>query len=298
MKIHDRDYLYKYASAETAKKILENRTVKWSSPRLFNDPFDMQFRLHFSFERAEFKQAVMRKIKERLTDRASDRMTSTTAPLPFALDLLRSIAPPMSGEEVEAKFENAVAMGIDKMMKEGLAALHEKTKDVSRKLMVFCVSEIHDNLLMWAHYTDMHEGAVIKFKCIPEHDTALCAAFQVKYQDEMPRLDSLDDLVAVIFGEKEPQRDTFKRIAYTKSSEWAYEKEWRCIAYLRDPDGHDFELITVAPQEIDALYLGCRMRDSHKKDLMALLVDDFSNVAVFVAKKNDKMFKLDFERIR
>ena len=38
---HDRQYFYKYVSAKTAQAILTTRTLRWSSPILFNDPFDV-----------------------------------------------------------------------------------------------------------------------------------------------------------------------------------------------------------------------------------------------------------------
>ena len=36
---------YKYTTAKTARPILEKSALQWSSPTVFNDPFDMQFDL-------------------------------------------------------------------------------------------------------------------------------------------------------------------------------------------------------------------------------------------------------------
>ena len=38
---HERRYFYKYVSAKTAKIIISTRKLRWSSPVLFNDPFDV-----------------------------------------------------------------------------------------------------------------------------------------------------------------------------------------------------------------------------------------------------------------
>lgn len=38
---HDLPLLHKYATASTAKAILQSSTLRWSSPLLFNDPFDV-----------------------------------------------------------------------------------------------------------------------------------------------------------------------------------------------------------------------------------------------------------------
>ena len=50
--------LFKYATAETAKIVLESRTRRWSSPSLFNDPFDVQFDLHVEFENAKIADLI------------------------------------------------------------------------------------------------------------------------------------------------------------------------------------------------------------------------------------------------
>ena len=42
---NSRKFFFKYYSPETAKKVLETCTRRWSNPALFNDPFDTQFEL-------------------------------------------------------------------------------------------------------------------------------------------------------------------------------------------------------------------------------------------------------------
>src|SRR5258708_6563204 len=44
---HNRDAFFKYYTVESAKLTLENGSRKWSTPLLFNDPFDNQFDLDF-----------------------------------------------------------------------------------------------------------------------------------------------------------------------------------------------------------------------------------------------------------
>ncbi len=51
--MHERRYFYKYVSANTAKIILSTRTLRWSSPVLFNDPFDVTQELRLNFDASE-----------------------------------------------------------------------------------------------------------------------------------------------------------------------------------------------------------------------------------------------------
>jgi len=83
---------------------------------------------------------------------------------------------------------------------------------------IFCVCEEHDNLLMWAHYTNCHQGAVIKFRCIPKLDTALCAAKKVMYSKEIPVLATLDDFIKTfIYNESLNLHTILNNFNFTKS---------------------------------------------------------------------------------
>jgi hypothetical protein len=55
---HERTEFYKYLSAATAKVVLRNQTLRWSSPTQFNDPFDVPRELAFEFTTSEIKQAL------------------------------------------------------------------------------------------------------------------------------------------------------------------------------------------------------------------------------------------------
>jgi len=56
-------HFYKYTSAETAAKILESSTFRYSSPLLFNDPFDVQTGLHFDFDVTQLQENAWKRIE-------------------------------------------------------------------------------------------------------------------------------------------------------------------------------------------------------------------------------------------
>jgi hypothetical protein len=47
---------FKYHTAETAKIVLFNHSRRWSSPTLFNDPFDNDFSLHLTSDHTALAQ--------------------------------------------------------------------------------------------------------------------------------------------------------------------------------------------------------------------------------------------------
>jgi hypothetical protein len=44
---HGKDAFFKYYTANSAKCTLKDTSLKWSTPLLFNDPFDNQFDLDY-----------------------------------------------------------------------------------------------------------------------------------------------------------------------------------------------------------------------------------------------------------
>src|SRR5712692_6784902 len=59
---HDRKCFYKYMKAETAKTVLEKSTLRWALPKLFNDPFDVQFDLQVEYDRDRVIEQALKNI--------------------------------------------------------------------------------------------------------------------------------------------------------------------------------------------------------------------------------------------
>jgi hypothetical protein len=55
---HNQKCFFKYVTMDKAKKILENGKLRWSAPRHFNDPFDIQFDMHVDYKEAELVNDV------------------------------------------------------------------------------------------------------------------------------------------------------------------------------------------------------------------------------------------------
>lgn len=83
---HDRRFFYKYMTAETARIVLANRTLRWSCPVLFNDPFDIHpDTLHF--DGVELQQALMEEISSLLRNPESTVVADPR--LQYMLDVAR-----------------------------------------------------------------------------------------------------------------------------------------------------------------------------------------------------------------
>ena len=59
---NDREFFFKYMSRDTGRIVLENRTLRWSTPGTLNDPYDVQFDLQFDIKRDVVKQTTLDKM--------------------------------------------------------------------------------------------------------------------------------------------------------------------------------------------------------------------------------------------
>lgn len=297
MKTHNRDYFVKYMTSDTAKKVIDSLQVRWSSPLLFNDPFDTQFSLRFDFKDIEFEKALKAEIIK-IVYGVEEPQGDDTHLFFSVLKILRSIRDRIPKEEYESETEKDIQKGIENGAK-FLAEESSKWKLYLEDNRVFCVAEEYDNLLMWSHYGDMHKGVVIRFKCIPELDTALCAAIPVIYQKGMPVIASLEDWVKHLTGQKFLDfKPIYNRYISTKSQHWSYEREWRLVIPKKSNDNSLFEDQGIWPEEIDSVYLGCRISDTDQKEILEILKSSkLSHVKIYQASKNEASFTLDFKRI-
>ena len=140
-----------------------------------------------------------------------------------------------------------------------------------RESRVFCVTEDNDNLLMWAHYANNHEGFVVEFDCDNSFfqqglgEDIMCASLsKVVYSQNVPTTSLLD-------------MKNFDFIL-TKSDDWSYEQEWRMLLQQKDcvknipAEPHDTCLFEIPVESIKRVILGCRadseLIQSAKKNLI------------------------------
>lgn len=295
---HNRDYFYKYTSATTAVKILESRAVRYSSPILFNDPFDVQSGLHFDFD------------IDLLPDRILDRIENLVAPntRPNVSD-----ADPF-GRTILAMWEKKATHGFPRermrtLLRPELVLLKERTAELQAqyqakwwddflpRLRVFSVSEDKSNLLMWAHYAKDHTGVVFEFRVLAERDNPLCVAKPVQYCRNPPPFFTEEQLIDGIFSTSPIEPDVaLLQYATIKSDIWAYEKEWRVWDLESEARDQLYTDYPLYPNEIGGIYFGCRIDPDMKTAIMHLL-SSYPNASAFQARKARDTYGLDFDTV-
>jgi len=295
-KTHDREFFYKFYTCDTAKVVLSKLEVRWSSPLTFNDPFDTQFDLNVKFDGAELDTAFREKLKHFVM--SDDEPAHPLHPrFDILLKQMRQLRDRVPWDTFEQQISSANDRGFTNMQG-AITDSNSQWKSYLAGIRMYCVSEIHDDLLMWAHYAKNHTGVVLKFRCIAEKDTALCAARPVTYRDDIPLLATKDEWIADLFGVARmdlPKR--FTDMAFIKSIHWSYEKEWRAVAFLTGKNDELYSTYNIWPNEIDAVYLGCRISEEDREDITRTVGATLKHVKIFEAKANCEQFALDFRQI-
>lgn len=295
VKTHDKEYFHKYVSGETALRILETLKLKWSAARLFNDPFDVQMELRFDFDRAALKRRLLEAM-ERIVFSAEEPQGNE------ANDNFRHFKQLwMDKENLDRPRLRKIAMEVMNLDGKKEQTIRDEYRQAFRDFLsefkILSVAENHDHLLMWAHYADRHQGAVLRLRCLPASDTALCAAMPVLYSEELPVMADLDDWVRRITGQ--PNQVTgeaiFKRYILTKSEHWNYEREWRVFTKRDREDGDGYVLLGLLPEEIDAVYLGCKIPEETTIEIAKRLTGPLGHVDLYQARKSPTRFALEFD---
>lgn len=312
--IHDRDYFYKYVPAETALKILQNRTLKYSCPAIFNDPFDCQTRMDFNFEVRDLVEAFLEELYL-MTHAAEEPVGDESVALFRDIQKMWRIAKQSKRKmpkDIWIKETKSLAEETVQLCKGYLEEMNNWKEQLSKATRVLCLAEEPDNLLMWAHYSQDHKGVVLKFRCLSKSGSPLLASRKVNYSDKPPTIAELDDYVKYLTGQSPDLIDYktgFIKLFTTKSDHWFYEQEWRVFippfdiekpSIKIDDKGNEilFDLVPFHSQELHSIYFGCKILDEDHDDLMACLnAKDMRHVKKIKCSRSLREYKLEFEEI-
>ena len=295
-KRHDREYFYKFMTAETAKIVLRNSSLRWREPRQFNDPFDHQMSFSFPFAHEELMDYLISDIEKLVYD--DDQIVLEDTLLSKMINLLRVTKHKISKDELHNTLIDGIQQYVGKFddYKVNMNSLITGDLNESR---VLCVSEKNDNVVMWSHYASEHRGVCMRLQCIEELDNTLLLAKPVTYQDSFPEFLSLDKFVNYLTGEKlVSMSDLIFEIPYVKHVDWSYENEWRVHVPFQASNTGGYDDWKENPRVFGAIYLGCRMQPNYIGELMQIIECDYPHMEIYQARQSTDAFVLEFDKIR
>lgn len=202
--------LYKYRTVDKyTLASLVNRSIWFSSPSDFNDPFDCQIEItHIEPTKAEYSEMISKGLR-------------TTAQ--------------ETGQIIKAEVPPKLFDG-DSLSTAACLTIKRFKDTIDRNMSnlgVLSLSEIYDSTTMWGHYADSHKGICIGYKTkdlvpTPEVEKGLLK-IDYKPHDEI-KVDSFE-LFARYNTSLSPNKfdQINDQMVSTKTDDWSYEKEWRLI---------------------------------------------------------------------
>ena len=177
------------------------------------------------------------------------------------------------------QFDNQMLHGVDISRHYTNVMSHSGRTVFQSRLMAYGLvsfTETPDNLLMWSHYANQHQGLVIGFD--PNHpwfhqgddvEQHVGVLSRVLYRKR--RLDGLTSLSSSI-----------NEVFFHKSDEWIYEKEHRMVFFLADHQNGDVtkkepkNMVVMPSDSIKSITFGCRMTVGDVDKIVKLLSKDLS----------------------
>jgi hypothetical protein len=293
---HDRPLFFKYTTAKVAKIIFATRRLRWSSPLLFNDPFDLTQELRLGFSEEELNAALLDRWTSILE---TGDVSEVKHPIVAFLLGVASRAPAETrlamAEELRATFKSKSPT---KGQVQAMSMLKAFWKEMVPTFRIVCFSEVNDLTPMWLHYAEGYKGVVLEFKSVDEVDSPLLIARPVIYQDGPPKIATAQAWVDCMLGK--PGADyweLFSQLQYIKTSAWAYEREWRVVAFARPGDTGFYADYPFFESELTGIYFGPQCAPEDRKDLLALRQHGLEHVRPFEAVPSIAAARFDFRPV-
>jgi hypothetical protein len=185
--------LYKYRRMASLgnERIFTKSEIYFSSARDFNDPFDCRPYLKRNYSDEEIKNYSKYLVNKKLPGlpRADRRKK--------AAEIKRRMRRPWELEQLY--FEQMYSYGL------------------------YCLSGKFDNILMWSHYADNHQGFCLEFSGKEPQVSPFPVSWPIIYQKDRPIVDRTVTAGDIYTDE------IVRPGLLTKSLDWEYEKEWRAL---------------------------------------------------------------------
>lgn len=252
-------FLYKYRAVQEdnidwTRRIFTHNELHFPSKNQFNDPFDCEFDYSFSATEQQSKRYLMNSLGRKHSNwnrKKRQRWTSEN------LNKLKNHDP------------------------EFIEGLKARTEKMLAEIGICSFSSVPDDILMWSHYANYHEGFCIKI-LDDETDKFIGRALEVSYSEKYPIVNPITD----------DDSARMEKSFLTKAKHWEYEKEWRIIDYEKGPGIQRFP-----PHLLVGVIFGCRMSEDHQRLIRDWCKNRQPSVSFYQARQASLTYALDIVEV-
>jgi hypothetical protein len=280
---------YKYrAINKYSLETIENDTVYFSPYTDFNDPFE--FSTPFPNLAKMYKRA-----STELDKLHENRILDT----PDYLNLKN------------------ICQNIIKNGNPDLDITHSKIREKLKKVGIYSLSKVNDEILMWSHYADNHRGFCMGFNDLHRNTIPHTKSFPINYKETFTDLDDPEIIIkfyTAIYNEYkslpikaweakkeklgnalrlEDDRRGGLSVLTDKYHKWSYEQEFRLV------DEKNFGIKKFKPQSLKTITFGLRTTQQHIDAIVDICMKTKKeHVEFFQTRKSQHSFKLEIASIK
>lgn len=316
------NYIYKYVKYDDALSTIRENSVSLGNPLRFNDPFDCYISID---EKDKIKSKKLleeffyiKKLLDLLDTNEIDSskyqgIENTLLKIRKKTESRRQFTPHPHLYKVALSIIGEISrtdsLYFDMLEKEKEAFIDSQTKRLigfQESALVSCFCTRYDSILMWGHYAERDRGVCIEY----EHPTD-GNFYNVKYQKKRIPYD-LYRITRRVLGYLFTNDDVdesddllVKSIIepfLTKSFEWKYEDEIRCVFSRRSKNSNIYfiekpsrpegvQYLYRMPSKITRIFLGCKISSEREQNIINVAKEH--NIPVIKMRPNNDIYRLD-----
>ncbi|MBK1791270.1 DUF2971 domain-containing protein [Persicirhabdus sediminis] len=270
----------------TAIKVAENATLRWSSSKIFNDPFDVPLDILDGFDFESVNQAFLTRLIKLLKNPDELDLSQFGDDFGTFFHLLKCGEQSSRERLIECILSSPQAF--TGHIGEGLFdEIRNAWKCMYSEKRILCLSKVWNSAAMWHHYAKGHNGCVFEFACNEENDSAWLAAEPVKYIDGDLQINTADGFVDALLegGAAGIAKQIHDEYTYTKTLDWKYEEEYRVSTFKRPQDTGDYTDYEFAEEDLSAVIMGEKMEPEARSRVVDLISSKYPHTVIWVAYK-------------
>jgi len=271
--MHEQKSFYKYMTFDTALAVLENCSLRWSSPLIFNDPFDVPREVMSNVTSDKISKSLVKLIINELKNPRRD-LDELHSNIKNMIIQFKTMFPQGIPEELMDKFDSIMGNPpIGDGAEQSIDDFKIIWESMIKRMRILCLTINPAITSMWNHYADHYSGVVLEFSCNDELDSAWLIAEPIIYSNDLPHTYSADGMAHLLFhNEKKSIKYLAHEITYLKTKDWSTEQEWRISTYDSVSSDNLFSDLKFHPLELKSVILGPNFKNENFDKLLELLV--------------------------
>ena len=306
--------LYKYCSAKAGIEIIRNSRVLLSHPSNFNDPFDCIFDiakkdieeakelilnyemfkgLYQTFHRNDLKlsssvqKVIINGLKAEFDAcKKLIQKTKTYEKVPSLNSSLKRLS----------NLDPKLKVKIDRVYTDFEKKTIDPIKMLADQALISCFSRRYDSILMWSHYSNSHKGLCIEIEeDRPDFQNVIYSKKRAQFDfiNIVKRILGADFLGQNVDLTDQKYNYSILKPFFTKSLDWTYEEEVRCVISSNNHTIQGYELDDFVPYlhvNVSKIYVGINIKDDDLNEVLKLA--NTRGIPVVYMQKHDSDFAL------